>query len=119
MSNADLIQNTPNTRERMPAAKGAKALLRFLDAQQWIVYCLGMLAFLFGALLYFSVSGILDGGSTTPEITLLGISLTGFALVAGVLYLLYRRSANLPAKEQLKYYRLGNVKPLTDEQARA
>ncbi len=125
MNNPDLIQNTPNTRERIPAVKGAKALARFFEAQQWTAYFLGMLALLFGALLYFSVSGILNDSSLTtgttsnPEVVLLGISITGFALVAGLLYLLYKRSANLPAEEQMQYYKLGNMTPLTTAQARA
>jgi len=125
MNNPDLLQNTPNTRERIPVAKGAKALARFFEAQQWTVYFLGMLTFLFGALLYFSVSGMLKDNSPTvgsgsnPEVVLLGISITGFVLVAGLLYLLYKRAANLPAKEQMQYYRLGNVMPLTPAQAKA
>lgn len=124
MNSHDLVQNTPNTREPVPAANGAKALARFLNAQQWTVYCLAMLVFLFGALLYFSVSGMLDGNSPTrpkssAETILLGISMTGFVVITGLLYLLYKRSANLPAKEQLQYYRLGNVPPLTAAQARA
>lgn len=125
MNNSDLIQNIPNTRERIPAAKGAKALARFFEAQQWTAYFLGMLVFLFGALLYFSVSGMLNEGTRTTEspptaeVVLLGISIAGFVLVAGLLYLLYKRSANLPAKEQIQYYRLGNVRPLTAAQAKA
>lgn len=125
MNNPDLIQNTPNTRECVPVAKGVKALARFFEAQQWTAYFLGMLAFLFGALLYFSVSGMLKNGTSTaavgsnPEVVLLGISIAGFVLVAGLLYLLYKRSAILPAKEQMQYYRLGKVMPLTAAQARA
>src|SRR5690606_18944521 len=65
MTNPDLIQNTPNTREPIPAIRGAKAFVRFFEAQQWTTYFLGMLAFLFGALLYFSVSGMLKGGSSS------------------------------------------------------
>ncbi|MGV3762611.1 DUF1266 domain-containing protein [Parapedobacter sp.] len=123
MIKSDLIQNTPNSREPMPAAKGVKALSRFLNSHQWTAYFLGMLVFLFSSLLYFSVSGIIKGnmaaGASDAETMLLGISLTGFAIVIGLLYILYRQSANLPAKEQLRYYQLGNVQPLTPEQASA
>jgi len=123
MNKSDLIQNTPNSREAVPAAKGVQALSRFLNSHQWTAYFLGMLIFLFSSLLYFSVSGMLSSSAsaaaTGAETGLLVISLAGFALVAGLLYLLYKRSANLPAKEQMRYYELGNVQPLTPEQATA
>ncbi len=123
MNNHNLVQNTPNSRERSPDAKGAQAFARFLNANQGKTYFLGMMAFLFGAILYFAISGLSEGGSPSPqssaETGLIWVSVVGLLVVITIFYMFYRQSVNLPVREQLRYYQLGNVKPLTLEQAKA
>lgn len=119
-NNHELIQNIPNSREPVPNDKGSKAFARFLNTNQGTAYTLFMLVFLFGALLYFSVSGILKRDAATSasgsEMGLLWLSLIGLLALCLLAYSLYRRSATRPVKEQLRYYELGNVKPLSPVQ---
>lgn len=123
MNDQRLLQNTPNSREYDPKSKGAKAFAVFLDGAGWLTYTLGILVFFLIALLCFTVQGLSQnqfGNKTgSSEVGLILICVGGIVLVAFYTTFLYRKSVNRPLQDQMRYYELGNVRPLTPVQQRA
>lgn len=120
MTKNNLLQNTPKSREPLPNKVDAKSIAKFFNNNQGKIYLLGLLLFFFISILYYAVTG---GAINSPAIDttnfLLWIGVIGILMVAALFYLVYKRSASIPTKEQLRYYELGNVKPLSAEQAKA
>lgn len=117
-----LLQNTPLTREN-PAKKLSflRAYLNLDSSIQVLFSALTVATLFFGAVIIMSI--IDSNNSYEPENVLK--SKTFIAMVVGVIasilfiFFYLNRQRGLAMHEQQEYYKLGNVKPLTEQQQMA